>query len=427
MAVYTITYTRKRKEILMKKYCTVAFSIILLAFILIFCSASAETAAESPAVVTTDIAVISASAAEPSKVAETTPPETDNTPFDLTPYYIKPEPVSEAYRFTIITRYYDGASDNNFVLPQLTSYKNGAASLNKKIKDNFLSKRNALLNQLSDTGSVQTITASSDYSYTVNSGIIVISLELRSFAVINLYNKSPGYYKCNISAEDVLTANNIDPVIFGTKPGLDIYPESINNESKILTVKYKFIGYNLTGELYYNTETNEVYFPHNEEKPVYIADASRLIDNVGNSILFTFPHKGITLTMTLPDEIITSKYNASGNYETILTRNIGWDMSINCYRNYTSVKTTPEEGCKAFFTSSESYPGQWEMVSENTFVSDIIHISNGKEYSFEDEFVIAYYLSGKDDIFITLNCRSLYTPNQIKEIAKSISWYKITK
>jgi hypothetical protein len=50
--------------------------------------------------------------------------------------------------------------------------------------------------------------------------------------------------------------------------------------------------------------------------------------------------------------------------------------------------------------------------------------TNGKEYTDESEFVIAYYLSGEDDIFITLNSKGVYTYNLIKEIAKSISWSK---
>jgi hypothetical protein len=56
------------------------------------------------------------------------------------------------------------------------------------------------------------------------------------------------------------------------------------------------------------------------------------------------------------------------------------------------------------------------MVTENAFVSDVIQIAaNGKEYSNKEKFIIAYYLTGEDDVFITLNCRGLYTLSQISD------------
>jgi hypothetical protein len=520
-----------------------------------------------------------------------------NTPFDLTTYYTEPEPVADAYDFTIISNYsyldeyYDG---NNFILPRLISDKPGAVLFNKRIIDDFLSKMNNLLVKLSDKDVIQGLGASSDYCYTINGDIIIISVitvvylkesdgrinhsvfyydsstdseltldeylaeigesrqsildiinedqirltysgyyyeddfyftednlisaykrddgafcvtvkiqndeflittpyvkendyfiytlsgnseikynsiafkqaddnssggwhsyyqlpsyknykllwidnetvavtyytkpDVRSFTVINFNNFEQDNYKCNISVDDILTANNIDPKNFVIKPKLDIYPEKTNKLSKILTIKYNLIGFQLTGELYYNTETNEVYFPNNEEKPVYIKDASSLINKSENFVIFSFPKKGITVTMTLPSEIKRSTYNASDNYETILINNeLNWDTSISCYRNYTSNEITPEEGCISFFTRDNLYPGKSKtMVTENAFVSDISQtIYNGKIINYEDEFVIGYYLSGDDDVFIALKCHGLYTLNQIKDIAKSISWNKI--
>lgn len=608
---------------IMKKCIAIIPIIILLAFILISCSALGKTTSESSSAVTTNsatesLAADTANSTEISTAEDTAentaaiaPPAdpnviTDvpfpgniaepefNTPFDLTAYYTEPEPVADAYNFTIITNYsywdeyYDG---NDFKLPRLISDKPGAVLFNKKIIDDFLSKTNNLLVKLSDKNVIQYQGASSDYCYTINGDIIIISLitygynkesegwsnrsvyyydsvtdceltldeylaeigesrqsiidiinedsirltysgyyygddfyftvenlvsaykrddgafcvivktiydeivittpyikennyfvytlsgnsdlkynsikfkqaddnsngwssflripsyrnygliwidnetvavtyyikpNLRSFAVININNKYDDDYNCHISVEDILTANRIDPDTFKTKPELDIYSVKLNN-NKILTIQYRLVGYNLNGELYYNTKTDEVYFPDNEEKPVYIADASKLINKSENHMKFTFPHKGITLTMTIPDYLTKSSFKASFNDETIFLQNgNNWDISINCYRNYTSAEMTPEEGCKDFLTNGDSFPGKiQEMVTDNVFVSNIMRFAtNGKKYTDETEFIIAYYLSGEDDIFITLNSRGVATYNLIKEIAKSISWSK---
>ncbi|MEA4832124.1 MAG: hypothetical protein VB118_05860 [Oscillospiraceae bacterium] len=118
----------------------------------------------------------------------------------------------------------------------------------------------------------------------INSDMVAISYSAEryrgTFAIVSMSdeNNKPVYI-CDITPEDIYYINGLTKPL-NIVPVLNIIPKSISDDNSMLIAEYTLLDEtnDLSGEICYNFNTDEAYFSSSPGYPVYIKNATRLIN-----------------------------------------------------------------------------------------------------------------------------------------------------